>query len=284
MSAWSRMRRHLAALVVLLPLALAGAAAAEEPKPDAKAKDPEAELAAQVTRGVTGAIVNISPEQIAVRNLGEGSGGTGVLMLAGDKNVQVAGARKSWEELQRGDLVAVSYKGDPPRAIGIQVMPPSTSAQFQAAIGKDPFVHKGGRQFMGWIKLVDAKILIVRTPDGPPGSNRKGDMKTFVRLPDTKVDLLRSSWEELKKGDRVSVTFQKGEPRPAEKVTVVLRGGEKPLPRGLATRLFDDRWDKTVKDVDGIGEWPPGKPWPPGSKPEATSEAKSGAPAPVPAN
>jgi hypothetical protein len=161
-----------------------------------------------------------------------------------------------------------------------------------AAAGQDPFANKHGREFMGWIKLVDEKTLIVRTPDGPPGANRKGDVKTFVRQPDTQVELLRSSWSELKKGDRVAVVFSKGEPRPAKTVKVVLKGGEKPLPLGLATRLYDERWDKSVKDVDGIGEWPPDKPWPPGSKPPkpeakatpAPAATPTPAPAPAPAN
>jgi hypothetical protein len=260
-------------LFCLLLLALAAPAGAEEPK---AAPPSDAELSAQVTRGVTGTIVRVSPEQIMVRNLGEGSGGTSVVALEGGSDVKVAGLRTSWESLAQGDLVAVSYRGEPARAVGIQVLP--VGGQLQAATGQDPFLHKGGREFMGWIKLVDANTLIVRTPDGPPGSNRKGDVKTFVRTPDTKVDLLRGAWSELKKGDRVSVSFSKGEPRPANKVTVVLRGGEKPLPRGLATRLYDERWDVTVKDVDGIGEWPVGEPWPPQAK------GKPADPKPAPAN
>ena len=108
-------------------------------------------------------------------------------------------------------------------------------------------------------------------------SRRKGEAKTFVRKPDTKVELLRSSWDELKKGDRVAVVFEKGEPRPAERVRVILRGGLKPLPPGLATRLYDPAYDKSVSDVDGIGEWPPGVPWPPAN----ANAAPGTAPAPA---
>ena len=51
---------------------------------------------------------------------------------------------------------------------------------------------------------------------------------------------------------------------------MLLRGGLKPLPPGLATRLYDPRFDGSVKDVDGIGEVPPGTPWPP---PDSAQEA-----------
>ena len=50
----------------------------------------------------------------------------------------------------------------------------------------------------------------------------------------------------------------------------VLRGGEKPLPPGLATRLFDPAYDESVEDVDGIGEFPPGQVWKPGKPVETT--------------
>ena len=262
--------RIVCTLVLLLSLA-AGAARAEDPKPTDELTPEEKALAAKVMRGVTGNVLRVSEDQIVVRNLMEGSKGRGLYELAGGDDVSVTGLKTKWSAIARGDLVAVSYKGDPPRAVGIQVLPPNVDGQLAAAAGQDPFAHKPGREYMGWIKLVNENTLIVRTPDGPPGSNRPGDVKTFVRQKDTKVELLRSSWDELKKGDRVSVSFSKGEPRPAQVVRVVLKGGEKPLPYGLATRLFDRRWDMTVKDVDGIGEWPPDKPWPPDDK--AKSEA-----------
>jgi hypothetical protein len=224
--------------------------------------DPEA-LAASIIRGITGTVLRVSKTEIAVRDLGEGSGGQSWVPLAGGPKVPVTGEKTSWMELRRGDMVAVSFTGDPPRALGIQVLPLSLDPVIAAAAGgRDPY-KKGGREFIGWIKQIDDETMAVRTPDGPPGTNRRGEVKLFARQDGTEVELLRDSWEDLRKGDRVSVEFQKGEPRPADKVKVILRGGEKPLPRGLATRLFDPAYDKTVADVDGIGEWPPDKPWPP---------------------
>ena len=44
----------------------------------------------------------------------------------------------------------------------------------------------------------------------------------------TVVERARSAWEELKKGDRVTVQFSKGDPSPADRVMVTLRGGQKP--------------------------------------------------------
>jgi hypothetical protein len=223
-------------------------------------------LAASVTRGLTGTILRVSKNEISVRNLGEGSGGQSWLPLVGGPSTPVSGLKNSWLELRRGDMVAVSYSGDPPRALGIQVLPLSLLPELGAAAGgRDPY-KKAGREFVGWIKQVDAHSMAVRTPDGPPGSGRKGEVKVFVRHDGTEVSLLRDSWESLRKGDRVSVSFRKGEPRPADSVKVILRGGEKPLPRGLATRLYDPAYDKTVADVDGIGEWPPDKPWPPADR------------------
>jgi hypothetical protein len=273
---FSRAHGRIACMLLLL-LSLAGAVRAEDEKP-AELTPEEKALAEKVIHGVTGNVLRITEDRIVIRNLGEGSRGQGLYELVKGKELTVTGTKKSWEAIGRGDLVAVSYRGEPPRAVGIQVLPPTLDTQIAIAAGQDPFAHKPGREFMGWIKLVDANMMIVRTPDGPPGSNRPGDVKTFVRQKDTKVELLRGSWNELKKGDRVSVSFTKGEPRPAEIVRVVLKGGEKPLPYGLATRLYDSRWDMTVKDVDGIGEWPPDKPWPPDPKAKPAQDAKSPAP------
>jgi hypothetical protein len=282
-------RLHLALLALWLPLALAAGAAADEPAAPpapapaaapAPAKPPEpakpVDPAKEIPRGITGVIININSDILSVRNLAQGEGGgRNFLTLAGGANVPVTGLRKSYGELQKGDLVAVSYQGDPPRATGIQVLPRKLDPQFSAAAGmapgQDPY-SKGGREFVGWIKQIDDKTMVLRTPDGPGGSKRKGEVKTFVRTDHTTVELYKSSWGELKKGDRVAVTFEKGEPRPADRIRVVLIGGQKPLPPGLATLLFDPAYDKTVKDVDGIGEWPPDKEWPSG-KPKASAEA-----------
>ena len=278
------LRSRLAALaLLLLPLAIAsGARADEAPAAGSKAGSSAApaheaapNAAGQVARGITGVIVHLTKETIAVRNRAEGSGGTLTLTLAASADTRVTGIKKSFEELHQGDFVAISYRGTPPTAVGIQVLPPNLDPQVAAAMGIDLY-RKQGREFVGWIKRIDAQTMVVRTPNGPEGTQRKGEVKTFARQPDTKVELLRSSWDELKKGDRVAVTFAKGEPRPAERVQVVLRGGEKPLPPGLATRLYDPAYDTSVKDVDGIGEWPPSVPWPP----ENAKAAPATAPAP----
>lgn len=273
-------RLHLALLALFLPLALAAGASADEPAA-APAKPPEpakpVDPAKEISRGITGVILNINSDVLSVRNLAQGEGGgRNFLTLAGGATVPVTGLRKSYGELQKGDLVAVSYQGDPPRATGIQVLPRKLDPQFSAAAGmapgQDPYT-KGGREFVGWIKQIDDKTMVLRTPDGPAGTKRKGELKTFVRTDHTTVELYKHSWEELKKGDRVAVTFEKGEPRPADRIRVVLIGGQKPLPPGLATLLFDPAYDKTVKDVDGIGEWPPDKEWPSG-KPKALTSAE----------
>src|SRR5262245_53738927 len=99
----SRLRSRLAALALLVPLALAASAAAEEPaKPEAKKP---ADAAVEVTHGITGTIVLITADGIAVNNLEEGSHGRGVIALTGDKQTPVTGTKKSWEALARGDMV-----------------------------------------------------------------------------------------------------------------------------------------------------------------------------------
>ncbi|HVN37020.1 MAG TPA: hypothetical protein VMW19_02460 [Myxococcota bacterium] len=279
-------RLHLALLALWVPLALATGASADEPvaatpaaaPAPAPAKAPEpakpVDPAKEIPRGITGVILNITSDVLSVRNLAEGQGGgRSFLTLGGGASVPVTGLRKSYGELQKGDLVAVAYQGDPPRATGIQVLPRKLDPQFVAAAGADPY-SKNGREFVGWIKQIDDKTMVLRTPDGPAGSKRKGDVKTFVRTDHTTVELFKNSWAELKKGDRVAVTFEKGDPRPADRIRVVLIGGQKPLPPGLATLLFDPAYDKTVKDVDGIGEWPPDKEWPSG-KPKAVTSIES---------
>ena len=281
-----RFRLRLAALTLLLPLALTAAARAEDAKPAEKPAAPAAppappqkppDPASAVPRGITGVILSITSESLAVRNLARGAGGgRSFLTLAGGADTPVSGAKSSFKALEMGDLVAVSYQGDPPRALGIRVLPRDLDPTFAAATGADRYA-KRGREFVGWIKKIDDKTMVVRTPNPPEGGKHKAEVKTFVRTDTTQVELLRKSWNELKKGDRVAVTFAKGEPRPAETVKVVLIGGEKPLPPGLATRLFDPAYDKSVQDVDGIGEWPPDKEWPSG-KPRTLPPA----PAPTP--
>jgi len=121
---------------------------------------------------------------------------------------------------------------------------------------------KKARPFVGWIKQKTDDALVVRMPDGPPQRNIPGEIKTFERSEETAVEMLRSSWDELEKGDRVMVYSVQGSPGSARRIVAILRGGEKPLPPGLATRLFDPRYDESVEDVDGIGEIPPGTKWP----------------------
>jgi hypothetical protein len=267
-------RLRLAAFALLLPLALAAAARAEDPKPAASPATPQkpADPASLVPHGITGVILNITGESLAVRNLAQGAGGgRSFLTLSGGPDTPVSGVKSSFGALEKGDLVAVSYQGDPPKALGIRVLPRELDPTFAAASGADLY-EKHGREFIGWIKKIDAKTMVLRTPNPPKGSRRKAEVKTFVRTDETVVELLRTSWDEMKKGDRVAVTFAKGEPRPAERVKVVLIGGQKPLPPGLATSLFDPAYDASVKDVDGIGEWPPDKEWPSG-KPKVSGEA-----------
>ena len=95
------------------------------------------------------------------------------------------------------------------------------------------------------------------SPAAPPPARRQAEVKAFIRKEDTRVEVLRDSWQDVRKGDRVKIAFQKGNPRPIDLLQVIRRGGEEPLPPGVATRLFDPRWDESVKDVDGIGETGP---------------------------
>jgi hypothetical protein len=258
-------RLRLAAFVLLLPLAFAATAAAQDPKPAESPATPQKTVDPTTLppRGITGVILKITKESLAVRNLKQGGGGgRSYLTLGGSPETPVSGEKSSFEALEAGDLVAVSYQGDPPKALGIRVLPRTIDPTFATATGANLY-DKRGREFVGWIKQIDAKTMIVRTPNPPKGSRKGAEIKAFLRTDKTVVEHLRTSWDELKKGDRVMVTFLKGEPRPAEKVKVVLIGGRKPLPPGLATSLFDPKYDQSVKDVDGIGEWPADKPWPP---------------------
>ena len=263
-------RLRLALLALCLPLALAAAAAAEDAKRD-DAPEKQAETPTG-PKGITGVIISLTKESFAVRNLAQGSGGgRSFLTLAGDPETPVSGEKKSFAELEAGDLVAVSYQGDPPKALGIRVLPRELDPAFAAVTGGAGLYEKRGREFIGWIKQVDAKTMVVRTPNPPPSTRRKAEIKTFVRTDTTVVSGSRTSWDDLKKGDRVTVAFAKGEPRPAERVHVILIAGKRPLPPGLATQLFDPAYDKSVEDVDGIGEWPPGEPWPPADPKKTTT-------------
>jgi hypothetical protein len=183
------------------------------------------------------------------------------IQIQGDAEVPVSGKKSKWRQLRRGDFVSVSYRQDAekPRAVSVLVFAPTDHPAFASAIGKK---SNKKRIFIGWIKQVDETQLVVRTPNAPPPYDKRGDAIKFLRQEDTTVESLRESWGALKKGDRVQVYYGKGRPRPALRIVVLLQGGLKPLPPGLATRLYDPRFDKSVKDVDGIGEVPPGTPWP----------------------
>jgi len=140
---------------------------------------------------------------------------------------------------------------------------PASGALAEDAAPAPKATAKKARPFVGWIKQKTDDTLVVRMPDGPPPRNTPGKIMTFRRREGTTVEMLRSSWEELQKGDRVMVYFEQEDPKSAQRIVAILRGGEKPLPPGLATRLFDSRYDESVEDVDGIGEVPPGAKWPP---------------------
>jgi hypothetical protein len=253
-----RCRRGLvAALCALLPLtALAETGAT-------------AEAETEVRRGsITGKIERAKDDSITVLRLGPvpRPNAPRVLIVPGGPDVPVSGeGKQTWSALKRGDLIIVAYEiGETPRATKVLVLPPNAHPVVAAAVGSTP-AKKRGRQFTGWIKYKDETRLVLRSPDAPPTKKREGQVREFVRHEGTEVDLLRDSWEALKKGDRVTIEFGKGNPRPANRIHVVLRGGEKPLPPGLAGRLFDPDYDESVKDVDGIGEIPPGTTWEPPS-------------------
>ena len=265
----------LAALVVLLPLRAPGEA--ELPATDAQTN--AAPAPATPTYGTTGKIERVRRDAIVVRRMGRTTQPNAplIMTIAGGPAVPVSGeGRSHWMKLRRGDLVVVSYDLDPePRAAKVLVLPPTAHPLMAAALGVTPAKMKG-RLFTGWIKYKDESLLVVRTPDAAPPLHRPGKVRTFIRHEGTKVELFRDSWDALKKGDRVMVHYQKGNPRPADLVKVVLRGGEKPLPPGLATRLFDKSYDTRVKDVDGIGEIPPGVTWtPPKPQPSPPDSASN---------
>jgi len=259
----------LARLVALLALALPVLAAA----PAIAAEDAGGEAAAAEAGlpddldAVAGRVLKVGRDEIMVqKGFALGDPNPTVVRLRGGALVGVSGHKGHWFELRRGDLVAVGFTpGEDPDvrlAAKVVVLPPETDPRYAAALGKaTAFQKRNVRKFVGWIKQIDAESMVVRRPDGPDG--REGEKLPFVRTGETVVDHLRDSWDALQKGDRVSIVFGKGRPRPLERVSVIRRGGEKPLPPGLATRLFDPLYDDSVKDVDGIGEVPPDAPWPP---------------------
>lgn len=242
----ARIGSCVAALGLLLPLCVAAAGHAEPGH----------------NQGITGRILKVSKAGILVaENLGNSPGDRRV-EIRGSAEVPVSGKKSTWAQLRKGDFVSVSYRQDPgaTRAVSVLVFSPRNHPMFASALGKRTSKK---RVFIGWIKQVDENQLVVRTPNAPPPSKKSGEAIRFVRQEDTAVESLRDSWDALEKGDRVQVYYGKGRPRPAVRVVVLLKGGLKPLPPGLATRLYDARYDDSVKDVDGIGEVPPGTPWPP---------------------
>ena len=245
-----------ALLALFLPVAGLAEGAAPAPTPATKtaAEQPE-----QKTGAFTGVIRRVSATEILVQQVGNGQPlqKQSLVRVSGSAETPVSGeGRDHWLKLRKGDVVAIAYRaGPPPEILKVLVLPPTTLPQVAKTLGKTP--RKGKREFTGWIKFKDESLLVVRTPDGAPPSKRKGQTKTFIRTDDTQIELLRSSWDELEKGDRVNIQFEKGDPRPITTLAVVTRGGEKPLPPGLATRLFDPEYDESVKEVDGIGETQP---------------------------
>lgn len=258
----SRFARFARGFALLLPLAMSPAAADEAPAGAVVQQPANYET-------VTGKLLKKTADRLVVQQLGGPDQGKKV-RIAGNAKVPVAGLKESWAALSPGDAVTVTYEaeGAARTAVKVDVKRPKDLPVVAQLLGKPPPAKRRGRSFTGWIKEKTDERIVVRTPDGEPPNARKGEAIAFVRTEDTAVSHLRSSWAELKKGDRVTVSFAKGRPRPAKQVIVVLRGGEKPLPPGLATRLYDPTYDKTVKDVDGIGEVPAGAVWtPPAAEP-----------------
>lgn len=247
----------LAALFLPLATLAEESTPAASPSPDSATET--ASDAPKKTRAFTGLIRRVSATEIVVQQIGSGRkiAAQRLLTVPGGPETPVSGRGKNeWGKLRKGDLVAVAFRpGPPPETLKVLVLPPTALPQAAMALGKTP--RKGQREFTGWIKFKDDSKLVVRTPDALPPRERKGESKTFIRTESTTVEMLRSSWDDLEKGDRVGIHFEKGDPRPIKTIFVVTRGGEKPLPRGLATRLFDPEYDETVKDVDGIGETQP---------------------------
>jgi hypothetical protein len=214
---------------------------------------------------VTATVLAAQPKRLLVMRSGTATQTEAprVIDFAAGPHVQVSGAgRTSLTELAQGDPVLVSYvmgkDGDRPQARKVTVLTRKVPIDtlILAELGL-PVEKPAKRSFVGYIKLVEGEVIHVLRPRAAPPANRPSQLKRFVRHAGTKVAVLRDSWAALKKGDRVLIEFEKGNPRPADSVRVIWRGGEKPLPPGVATRIYDPTYDRTVKDVDGIGETRP---------------------------
>ena len=250
----SRVAR-IASGIALLAMFLPGPGLAGEVAPPQAEQAAPAESALRATHNVSGRIARIEGDRLVVETSIRPGGKR--YQLQGGKDTQVAGKKSEWSALRRGDFVSVTY--DPrrtPSTLGlVYVFPASALPKVAEMMGKKP-VRK--REFIGWIKQVDGESLVVRTPNMPPPSRAPGRTMKFVKQDDAVVEGERDTWSSLKKGDRIHVFFGKGRPRPATRILVLLRGGEQPLPPGLASRLYDPLYDDSVKDVDGIGEVRPG--------------------------
>jgi hypothetical protein len=260
------MQRRARARWLSLLLACAVPALAADPAPNAAQPEPAPAKPAATPPGetleaVTATILAVGPKRLLVVRSGSATqpGAPRVFDFTVSPEVAVSGAgRARWADLARGDPVLVNYVdtgGDRPQARKVTVLsrpiPIDTLIMAEAGF---PLEKPPKRSFVGYIKKVDGDVIDVMRPRAAPPVNRPSQLKRFVRRPNTKVAVLRDSWTSLKKGDRVKIEFEKGNPRPADLVQVIWRGGEKPLPPGVATRLFDPTYDRTVKDVDGIGE------------------------------
>lgn len=70
------------------------------------------------------------------------------------------------------------------------------------------------REFTGKVDSVSEKKIII--------DNRQGDKVSFNKLDETKVDGLKTSWEEVKKGDWATVGWKfVDKPRKAYTVTII---------------------------------------------------------------
>ena len=240
----------LTGLLACVVPALAADTGTPEPKPG------------EALEGVTATILDVGPKRLLVVRSGSATDAQAprVFAFGGGADVPVSGGgRTSWADLEQGDPVLVSYVGgDQPQARKVTVLsrPVPVDSLILAQAGF-PLEKPAKRTFVGYIKKKDGDVLHVMRPRAAPPADRPSQIKRFVRHPGTKVAVLRDSWDALKKGDRVKIEFEKGNPRPTDLVQVIWRGGEKPLPPGVATRLYDPTYDKSVKDVDGIGETQP---------------------------
>ncbi len=289
---------NLALLLWLLPVGIGAAepampaageaaeAAAEQAKTaggdGSEAEANEAKSRAQApTGGASGLIRSVNRSQITIDRIGRRKGTKGAtVVLKGHPKVPVSGKKKRWMALRKGDFVTVAWSDTttPATVRKVVVHPREQHPAMAAALGTNRQLEPTVRKFVGWIKQKTDTGLVALTPGPEPVPGRAerrkpepGKTMKFVRMEYTTVEMKRGAWEELRKGDRIAVYFGKGRPRPAERIVVLRRGGERPLLPGLATRLFHPDYDRTVKDVDGIGEVPPGTAWEP-----AISASESG--------